>query len=173
MQDSTPTRRLAFHRTSKAAASMIIREGILTMKTQGFGLADGRKDPQQYEQDRAALIARGFSFGIPSLNDITYGPRGFPSMKESSLRQMWHAMNIVESTFVRVGSVSLHWDEDGETIAVDMDALEATGVTIMGDSYGDNESKEVRGDIPSSCVVGIVSDEWMRANGYEVESHAY
>tara|TARA_A200000159_G_C7322661_1_gene339510 strand:- start:493 stop:1014 length:522 start_codon:yes stop_codon:yes gene_type:complete len=173
MQDSTPTRRLAFHRTSKAAASMIIREGILTMKTQGFGLADGRKDPQQYEQDRAALIARGFSFGIPSLNDITNGPRGFPQLKESSLNQMWHAMSIVESTFIRVGSVSLHWDEDGETIAVDMDALEATGVTIMGDSYGDCESKEVRGDIPSSCVVGIVSDEWMRANGYTVEAHAY
>jgi len=173
MQDATPTRRLAFHRTSKAAASMIIREGILTMKTQGFGLADGRKDPQQYEQDRAALIARGFSFGIPALTDIQNGPYGHREMIPSTLRQMWHAMNITESTFIRVGSVSLHWDENGETIAVDLDALEATGVTIMGDSYGDNESKEVRGDIPSSCVVGIVSDEWMRANGYTVESHAY
>jgi len=143
------------------------------MKTQGFGLADGRKDPQQYGRDRAALMTRNFSFGIPSLNDITNGPHGFPELKESALRQMWHAMNIVESTFIRVGSVSLHWDENGETIAVDMDALEATGVTIMGDSYGDHESKEVRGDIPASCVVGIVSDEWMRANGYEVEEHAH
>ena len=143
------------------------------MKTQGFGLADGRKDPQQYEQDRAALIARGFSFGIPSLNDVTNGPRGFPQLKESSLRSMWHAMNIVESTFIRVGSVSTHWVEDGETIAVDMDALEATGIEIDYDSYGDMKSKEVRGDIPASCVVGIVSDEWMRAYGYEVESHAY
>ena len=173
MQDATPTRNLAFHRTSKEAAQKIISEGILTMKPHGFGLADGRKDPQQYEKDRAALMARGFSFGIPSLNDITNGPRGFAELKETSLRQMWHAMNIVESTFVRVGSVSLHWDENGETIAVDMDALEATGVEIDYDSYGDRHSKEIRGDIPASCVVGIVSDEWMTENGYEVESHAY
>ena len=138
------------------------------MKTQGFDLADGRKDPQQYEQDRAALIARGFSFGIPTLERLKCGIMGIHARD-----QMWHAMSIIESTFIRVGSVSLHWDKDGETIAVDMDALEATGVTIMGDSYGDYESKEVRGDIPSSCVVGIVSDEWMTANGYTVEEHAY
>ena len=147
---------------------MIVKQGILTMKTQGFDLADGRKDPQQYEQDRAALIARGFSFGIPPLKELNCG-----IMSIAAQRQMWHAMSIIESTFIRVGSVSLHWDENGETIAVDMDALEATGVTIMQDSYGDYESKEVRGDIPPSCVVGIVSDEWMRANGYTVESHAY
>ena len=138
------------------------------MKTQGFSLADGRKDPEQYEQDRAALMARGFSFGIPPLAHLKCG-----IMEISARNQMWHAMSIIESTFIRVGSVSLHWDTDGETIAVDMDALEATGVTIMGDSYGDNESKEVRGDIPASCVVGIVSDEWMTANGYTVEEHAY
>lgn len=168
MQDATPTRRLAFHRTSKAAAAMIIREGILTMKTQGFDLADGRKDPEQYEQDRAALVARGFSFGIPTLERLKCRIMG-----NQARNQMWHAMNIIKSTFVRVGSVSRHWSTDGETIAVDMDALEATGVTIMQDSYGDYESKEVRGDIPSSCVLGIVSDEWMRENGYAVEAHAY
>ena len=168
MQEATPTRNLAFHRTSKAAASMIIKQGILTMKTQGFDLADGRKNPEQYEQDRAALIARGFSFGLPTLKNLNCGIMGIHSKE-----QMWHAMGIINSTFIRVGSVSLHWVEDGHTIAVDMDALKATGVTIMTDEYSDGQSKEVRGDIPASCVVGIVSDEWMRANGYTVESHAY
>ena len=168
MQDATPNRRLAFHRTSREAAQKIISEGILTMKTQGFDLADARKDPQQYEQDRAALIARGFSFGIPTLDRLNCGILGIYARE-----QMWHAMSIIESTFVRVGSVSLHWDADGQTIAVDMDALEATGVTILQDGYGDEKSKEIRGDIPASCVVGIVSDEWMTENGYEVESHAY
>lgn len=167
MQDATPTQNLAFHRTDAKNVETILKDGILSMKSRGFVLPD-------YKETGAYIAAvklriNGFKFGIPHPREVQAevdsGNR-FGMKKKQYRNAQW----ITEKTFVRVGGVEKHWSPEGVTIAVDMDALKATGLTMWEDGYGMDGDTEIHGDIPASCVVGVVSDEWMREHGFTVDS---
>lgn len=167
MQDAPPTQNLAFHRTDAKHAETIMSDGILSMDSRGFNLPNW--DAPNFNECRLRLIANGFKFRMPRAfqvkSEVESGNR--MGMHKRNLRM---AQGVTKATFVRVGGVEKCWSPVGVTIAVDMDALKATGVTIWDDRNGMNGDTEIHGDIPASCVVGIVSDEWMMENGYTVES---
>lgn len=158
---------LAFHRTDAKNVETILKDGILSMKSRGYTLPDFKEAGADVAADK--LRMNGFKFGIPAPREVeaevAQGIR-FGFKKKQYRDAQW----ITEKTFVRVGGVEKHWSPEGVTIAVDMDALTETGLTIWEDSYGMDGDTEIHGDIPASCVVGVVSDEWMKENGYDVES---
>lgn len=167
MQDATPTQNLAFHRTDAGKVSAILKNGILSMKSQGFDLPN--YDVMGYRVARLRLKSNGFKFTIPTADEVK---REVESGQRFGFRKrdLRNAQAITSKTFVRVGGVEKVWSPEGVTIAVDMDALKATGVTIWDDSFGAGGDTEIHGDIPASCVVGVVSDEWMREHGFTVDS---
>lgn len=166
MQDATPTRNLAFHRTDAKHAETIMKDGILSMDSRGFDLPN--YDAPLFSTKRLQLIANGFKFGIPRSfqvkSEVASGNR-FGMFKQ----QLRRSQGITKNTYVKFDGVDLKWSPDGITFAVDMDALKATGVTVQDDPHGYGGDTEIHGDIPPSCIVGIVSDAWMNQNGFIVD----
>tara|TARA_R110001606_G_scaffold125710_2_gene259362 strand:+ start:3838 stop:4416 length:579 start_codon:yes stop_codon:yes gene_type:complete len=176
---------VAFHRTTAENAARIVREGIKSFATRGLSLTvEEGKPSSTWDNDRQALINAGFKFRIPTASGAVTQPMGLNSMFDASHR--------ARSTFVRKGGVEVTWARDGVTVAVDMSKVDAT---LLADDFGSqcwcdcpethtDEDGEVNhgchgwsgtdwqvcGDVPASAVMGVVSDAWMTANGFEVKT---
>tara|TARA_Y100001938_G_C7794835_1_gene284267 strand:- start:137 stop:508 length:372 start_codon:yes stop_codon:yes gene_type:complete len=88
---------------------------------------------------------------------------------EANCPAMAWASDRVEMTYISVKGVQKNWVRDGVTIALDLEAIEASGLEIRRDDFGafDVRDMMVHGDIPAAFVLGIVSDEYVEAHGYK------
>jgi len=163
---------LAFHRTTEYGASQILAEGIKSMASRGWELPDYKEDPEGYENARQFIAAAGFKFQIRPLSWIQAYEAAESKcwMMRRDFREVQSRLN---SVFVRTGGVETCWAEDGLTVAIDLDKVDADHMTDgcgKMDAGDGVEDLQVFGDIPASAVLGVVSDEWMEAHGFTVST---
>lgn len=167
---------IAYHRTNTENAPAIIKNGILSMKSQGLELNHPRDCPTTYTAQAKALQEAGFKFRIPSI--IAFD--GSDNLDQNNpfmwmfIREQSEARSRVESTFVTRGGVSTSWSPDGVTFAIDMSKVEANH---FEDDY--NTAAEgcmdiqICGDIPASAIMGIVTDAQIECYGDIVRVDRY
>tara|TARA_R110002096_G_scaffold356162_3_gene549418 strand:+ start:882 stop:1409 length:528 start_codon:yes stop_codon:yes gene_type:complete len=164
---------IAYHRTNTENAPAILKNGILSFKSQGFSLNHPRDCQATYTAQKTALEAVGFSFRIPSIVDFQ-GVNQVDARCMFFARQSGDARSRVEATFVTRGGVSTCWSPDGVTIAVNMDKVQAN---FFEDDYNTAADgcmdMHICGDIPADAIMGIVTDAQIKCYGDTVQVDRY
>lgn len=156
---------IAYHRTNAENAPAIIKNGILSFKSQGLELNHPRACPDTYTAQAKALKEAGFKATIPSIIGY-FGENHLTTRCSIFARDASNARSRVEATFVTRGGVSTVWSPDGVTFAIDMSKVEAN---FFEDDYNTAAEgcmdMQVCGDIPASAIMGIVTDAQIKCYG--------
>lgn len=162
--------RFAYHRTHKQNLEYILKEGILSMKSQGYVFPCFMSMGQgEYSHYALTLQDAGFKFIIPAL-DMCNRADGIFARRDYRISQQRYS-----ATFATVGGVNKTWHEkNGVTIKIDLRKLDCQWIDdeYCTMSHADHDAHDIHilGDIPVEAIVGVVSDLEMIEAGLELKT---